>query len=257
MMILRIRPILSPRRILFDNPQESTRIKKIFNTIASRYDLANHLLSLWTDHRWRRKTVRFAAPQAGQVLLDMCCGTGDMVFAFLKAQPHLKMPTGCDFSEEMLKLAEKKQAAIGKSLAGIATIRWLRRDCLETALEDETFDIISCAFGVRNMADLKKGLTEMHRLLKPGGKVCILEFSMPRNTVIRLAYLFYFRFILPVFAAIITGRFKEYNYLVTSVIKWCKQIDLHNELLLSGFAEVVELKHSLGLAATYLACKQR
>jgi demethylmenaquinone methyltransferase/2-methoxy-6-polyprenyl-1,4-benzoquinol methylase len=179
-----------------------------------------------------------------------------MVFTFLKAQPHLKMVTGCDFSDEMIKLAEKKQASIGKSFAGATTICWLRRDCLETGLEDETFDIISCAFGVRNMADLKKGLAEMHRLLKPGGKVCILEFSLPHNTVIRLAYLFYFRYVLPIFAALITGRFKEYNYLVTSVIKWRKQIDLHNELLQSGFAEVDEFKHSFGLAATYLAYKQ-
>jgi demethylmenaquinone methyltransferase/2-methoxy-6-polyprenyl-1,4-benzoquinol methylase len=122
MMILRIRPTLPRRRILIDNPQESTRIKKIFNTIASRYDLANHLLSLWTDRRWRRQAVQFAAPRPGQVLLDMCCGTGDMVFTFLKAQPDLKMPTGCDFSDEMLKLAEKKQACIGTPTA-TTTIR--------------------------------------------------------------------------------------------------------------------------------------
>jgi demethylmenaquinone methyltransferase/2-methoxy-6-polyprenyl-1,4-benzoquinol methylase len=248
---------LPQRRIPIDNPQGSTRIKKIFNTIASRYDLANHLLSLWTDRRWRRQAVQFAAPRPGQVLLDMCCGTGDMVFTFLKAQPHLKTPAGCDFSDEMVKLAEKKQVCIGRSLTGAAAIRWLRRDCLKTELEDETFDIISCAFGVRNMADLKKGLAEMHRLLKPGGKVCILEFSLPRNTVIRLAYLFYFRYILPIFAALITGKFTEYKYLVSSVMRWHKEIKLCDELAGAGFGEVAEFKHSFGLATTYLACKRR
>ncbi len=167
------------------------------------------------------------------------------------------MAVGCDFSDEMIKLAEKKQASIGKSFAGATTICWLTRDCLKTGLEDETFDIISCAFGVRNMANLKKGLAAIHRLLNPGVNFCILEFSLPHNTVIRLAYLFYFRYVLPIFAALITGRFKEYNYLVTSVIKWRKQIDLHNELLQSGFTEVDEFKHSFGLAATYLAYKQR
>jgi len=238
------------------NPQESARVKTIFDTIASRYDLANHLLSMGTDYRWRRKAVQLAAPASGQTVLDMCCGTGDLVFAFIKAQPHLKMITGCDFSNEMVTIAERKQSAITTQTPA-TPIQWLRGDCLDTGLENETFDIISCAFGVRNMESLKKGLAEMHRLLKPGGKVCILEFSLPSNLVIRLLYLFYFRFILPVFAGLITGaKIKEYKYLVTSVMKWHKEIDLPAELLAIGFTEVAAYKHTFGLATTYLAVKR-
>jgi len=255
-MTLQIKTKLKCRRIPIDNPQESARIRTIFDTIASRYDLANHLLSMGTDYRWRRKAVQLAAPASGQTVLDMCCGTGDLLFAFVKAQPHLKMITGCDFSDEMISIAEKKQAKISTPAMAIS-IRWLRHDCLDTGLEDETFDVISCAFGVRNMANLKAGLAEMYRLLKPGGKVCILEFSLPSNPVIRMVYLFYFRFILPIFAAIITGaKTKEYKYLVTSVMKWHRQVDLSNELARSGFSEVTEFKHSFGLATTYLAGKR-
>jgi demethylmenaquinone methyltransferase / 2-methoxy-6-polyprenyl-1,4-benzoquinol methylase len=242
--------------MLIDNSQESTQIKTIFDTIARRYDLANRLLSMGTDSCWRRKAVQLSAPASGQALLDMCCGTGDLVFGFMKAQPHLKMITGCDFSDEMISLSEKKQARISTLPKTETAINWLRRDCLETGLEDETFDIVSCAFGVRNMTNLQKGLTEMYRLVKRGGKICILEFSLPGNTAIRLVYLFYFRFILPVFAALITGRLKEYKYLVTSVMKWHEHINLPNELLQIGFAEVTEYKHSFGLATTYLAYKQ-
>ena len=185
----------------------------------------------------------------------MCCGTGDMVFSFIKAQPNLKKIIGCDFSGAMLDIAAKKQARIGKSTAITTDISWLARDCLDSGLEDESFDIISCAFGVRNMSDLKKGLAEMYRLVKGDGRVCILEFSLPDNIVIRWIYLFYFRFILPILAGVITGKFGAYRYLIGSVIKWNKQIDLENELLKAGFTEVSSHKHTFAVAATYIGHK--
>ena len=238
-----------------DNQQNSTGIEKLFDAVAYRYDLANHLLSLWMDSRWRRKSISLTSPAEGQTLLDMCCGTGDIVFISVKTQPGLKTIIGCDFSNEMLNIAEKKQARIDKSGAITSKISWLNRDCLDTGLDDESFDIITCAFGVRNMSELGKGLAEMYRLVKSGGRVCILEFSLPENVIIRWWYLFYFRFILPILAGIITGRFKAYRYLVESVIKWEKQINLENELLKAGFVEVSNYKHTFGLATTYLGHK--
>ena len=235
--------------------QQSPDVKELFDVVAYRYDLANHLLSLWTDNRWRKKAVALTCPAKGETILDMCCGTGDMVFSFVRTQPDLETIIGCDFSSEMLNLAEKKQARIDKSGDIKTNIRWLNRDCLVTGLEDESFDIISCAFGVRNMSELGKGLAEMYRLLKNNGRVCILEFSLPENIIIRRVYLFYFCFILPILADVITGRFRAYNYLVSSVIKWNKQINLEKELLKAGFEKVASHKHTFGLATTYLGRK--
>ena len=235
--------------------QQSPDVKELFDVVAYRYDLANHLLSLWTDNRWRKKAVALTCPAKGETILDMCCGTGDMVFSFVKIQPGLKTIIGCDFSSEMLNIAGKKQARIDKSGAVTTKIRWLNRDCLDTGLEDESFDIISCAFGVRNMSELGKGLAEMYRLVKSGGRVCILEFSLPDNIIIREVYLFYFCFIFPILAGVITGRFKAYCYLVGSVIKWQKEINLDDELLKAGFARVSNHKHTFALATTYLGYK--
>lgn len=232
-----------------------TCIKELFDTVAFRYDLANHLLSLGIDNRWRKKAIALANPAKDETILDMCCGTGDMVFTFIKTQPNLKKIIACDFSSEMIDLAEKKQARLEKTTPITANIQWLDRDCLETGLEDNSFDIISCAFGVRNIPDLKKALAEMNRLVKNDGRICILEFSLPDNIAIRWSYLCYFRFIFPILAGLITGKFQAYRYLVSSVIKWNEHINLENELSNAGFTKITKHKHTFALATTYLARK--
>ncbi|MCD6395484.1 MAG: bifunctional demethylmenaquinone methyltransferase/2-methoxy-6-polyprenyl-1,4-benzoquinol methylase UbiE [Planctomycetes bacterium] len=228
----------------------------VFGGIASRYDLANHVLSCGVDFCWRRTAVVMAAPGTGDRLLDMCCGTGDFAFAFARGCADTGRITGCDFSPEMIELAGTKESRFkrrGKYAA--VDMDWQVCDCTATEFESESFDIVSCAFGVRNMADLSAGLKEMHRLLRPGGGVCILEFSLPKNAVIRAAYLPYFRWILPVLGGLISGDYGAYRYLAESVRRWDRQVYLGSELHKAGFREVVARPLTFGIATVHVGHK--
>jgi demethylmenaquinone methyltransferase/2-methoxy-6-polyprenyl-1,4-benzoquinol methylase len=235
---------------LNDKKTKSEKVKNVFNSIAFRYDLANHLLSFGTDYRWRRIAVKMTNPAKDDHLLDMCCGTGDLSFSFAKAQtPKI---TGADFSPEMIELARQKQ---NKRSFPQTEFNWTVADCTATGFDPESFDIISCAFGVRNLADLPKGLTEMHRLLTPAGRACILEFTLPKNPLVKFAYLLYFRYLLPLIGGLITGKLAAYKYLADSVQKWDSDIDLPTELKNAGFQQVTTKPLSFGIAAIYLAKK--
>ena len=228
----------------------------VFGGIAWRYDLANGVLSCGVDFCWRRTAVALAAPGAGDRVLDMCCGTGDFAFAFAHARADIGRITGCDFSSKMIELAETKEGRFkrrGKYAA--VDMDWQVCDCTATEFESESFDIVSCAFGVRNMADLSAGLEEMHRLLRPGGGVCILEFSLPKNVVIRAAYLPYLRWILPVLGGLISGDYGAYRYLAESVRRWDRQVDLGAELQKAGFCKVVARPLTFGIASVYVGHK--
>ena len=180
----------------------------------------------------------------------MCSGTGDFAVAFAKSGKEVGEITCCDFSGERLAGAEAKFA----KLTAKADISFSVQDCTATDLPDGSFDVVSCGFGVRNMADLNKGLSEMKRLLKPGGKVCILEFTLPKNPVIRFGYLAYFRFVLPLIGAALTGDLGAYRYLVSSVREWDKDVDLPERLEAAGFEMQAEEPVSMGIACIYTAC---
>ena len=182
--------------------------------------------------------------KAGESVLDMCCGTGDVAFAFAKYRDGLRI-VGCDFSEEMVEFARDKKRG--------ADIEWKVADCCSTDFAGGEFDIVSCAFGVRNFAELGKGLGEMKRILKSGGRACILEFSLPRIKILRWVYLLYFKWVLPIVGGIISGRREGYQYLVDSVLKWDRKVDLANELRNAGFEKVVSRRLSFGIATIYIA----
>jgi len=234
--------------------EKGRRLGTVFGGIARRYDLANHLLSCGVDIWWRRVAVGMTSPQPGDRLLDMCCGTGDFAFAFAGA--GVGRITGCDFSPEMIELAAIKEAGFKHQRKHAAVeMNWLVCDCTATGLEAESFDIVSCAFGVRNLADLPAGLKEMHRLLRPGGRVCILEFSLPKNTVIRAIYLPYFRWIMPVLGGLISGDYGAYRYLAGSVRRWDRDVDLGEGLCKAGFRGVVARPLTFGIATVHTAHK--
>ncbi len=229
----------------------------MFSEIAGSYDLANRLLSFGTDLGWRKKAVEAAEPQVGQEVLDMCCGTGDVAMAFAKAQPGLKRIVGCDFSKTMVELAMQKQAKLAKEgELEFKNFQWCEGDCLATQFDDESFDIVSCALGLRNMVDLSAALKEMHRVLKPDGRVCILEFSLPKNILSRCVYLLYFHFVLPVIGGAISGKFGAYRYLVATVRKWDREVDLPGALEQAGFSEVKITHLTLGIAKIHIAYKK-
>ena len=230
-----------------DNNKESVR--SLFDTVAARYDLANHLLSLGLDFHWRKNAVALVVLENSRDLLDFCCGTGDFAFSFAKHAPNLKTITACDFSSAMIKIANKKRKP------NAAKIRWLVADCLKTPFEDDSFDIVSCAFGVRNMTDLQAGFSEMHRLLRPGGCACILEFSLPRNPILQKLYLLYLMYLLPLFAGIITAEFTAYKHLARSVKHWSENIDLKKELAAAGFENITVKELSFGIVSVHIAHK--
>jgi demethylmenaquinone methyltransferase/2-methoxy-6-polyprenyl-1,4-benzoquinol methylase len=184
----------------------------------------------------------------------MCCGTGDLAFSFAAGPAKLKKITGCDLSPEMVELAKEKQKQL-RSEKSLPEFEWAVADCTATDFENESFDIISCAFGVRNMENLPNGLTEMHRLLRPGGRACILEFSLPKGMLMRWVYLIYLNWILPLLGGIISGRFSAYRYLAKSVKQWSQTVDLQAELKNAGFNSVVTKKLSLAVVTAYIAYK--
>ncbi len=229
----------------------------MFSEIAGSYDLANRLLSFGTDVRWRKRAAEAVALETGEELLDMCCGTGDVAITFAKAQPGLKRVVGCDFSKMMIELAVQKQAKLTQDgELDFENFQWCQGDCLATEFNDGSFDVVSCAFGLRNMVDLSAGLKEMHRVLKPNGRVCILEFSLPSNILSRCVYLLYFHFVLPVIGGAISGKFGAYRYLVKSVRKWDREVDLAGALEQAGFGEVKVLPLTLGIAKIHIAYKR-
>ncbi len=186
------------------------RIRQMFGEIAGRYDFMNHFLSAGTDIYWRSRTVRIAAPEGGDPILDVCTGTGDLAFAWRKAAGNGTDVFATDFTHRMLCLAEEKR--------GTRNVRFLEADTLSLPFHDDQFQIVSVAFGLRNVSSTIGGLEEMTRVCRPGGRVVVLEFSMPDNRIISRLYQWYFRNVLPALGQLLVrNRQAAYEYLPQSV----------------------------------------
>lgn len=196
-----------------DPAGKKEQVREMFDSIAHRYDLLNHLLSMNIDRKWRGKVVRMICRQAPESVLDIATGTGDLAIAVARALPQAAV-TGVDLSPGMLRIGREKAAARfpGREFP------MLEGDAEGLPFADASFGAVTCGFGVRNFENLSKGLEEMHRVLIPGGKVYILEFSMPseRNILGKL-YRFYFRRILPGIGRLISKDTRAYAYLPESV----------------------------------------
>ena len=225
-----------------DEREAAARVRKMFSQIAPRYDFLNHLLSFSLDHVWRRRAaVRFRRllrrPDAR--VLDLCCGTGDLTFAlnrvredaFRDVGAHRIPIIGCDFAQPMIQRAREKSR--GQERAATFIIA----DALQLPFEDESFDLVSSAFGFRNLANYENGLGEIARVLKPGGHICILEFSEPRGPAAAIFRL-YFRRILPLIGSALSGSREPYFYLPGSVAKFPSPPEISALMEKSGFQEV-------------------
>jgi demethylmenaquinone methyltransferase / 2-methoxy-6-polyprenyl-1,4-benzoquinol methylase len=200
-----------------DEREAAAHVREMFGRIAPRYDLLNHLLSLDTDKVWRRRVARRFRAILGNPsarVLDLCCGTGDMALAFRREAPQGAEIIGSDFVPEMLQRARSKAAALA------AGVTFVEADALELPFDDAKFDLVSCSFGFRNLANYEQGLIEILRVLKPGGVVAILEFAEPRGKLFGGLYRFYFRRVLPRLGALISGNGSAYTYLPSSVSKF-------------------------------------
>ena len=229
------------------------RVQNMFAAIAPSYDLNNRLHSMWMDQTWRRKAVKLANLQAGDRVLDVACGTGDLTLAFEKGlrRTGSKEPevVGLDFTYEMLPIARDKSATLG--------ISYINGDALSLPLPDESSDVISIAFGIRNVADPAAAIREFHRVLRPNGRLIILEFSLPTNAILRGLYNFYFRKILPRTATLISGdKTGAYKYLPESVNTFISPQVMQEMMRDAGFADVAAFPMTFGVCFCYRGWKK-
>jgi demethylmenaquinone methyltransferase/2-methoxy-6-polyprenyl-1,4-benzoquinol methylase len=227
----------------------------VFDPMAAKYDRCNHLFSLGIDHLWRKKLVRAICPYPHQRILDLCTGTGDVVFSFLKHSPVQNI-TGADLSESMIDLAQEKQTHFSnRRWMRNKNISWKVADAVETDLAIEGFDAVTCAFGIRNISDRTAALSEIHRLLKSKGKLCILEFSLPANPLLRFPYNFYLNRIMPSLGKCVIGDKEPLHYLAQSIGHWHTEIDFSSELAQAGFKLIHKTPLTGGVATLWLAVK--
>ena len=207
-------------------------VRAMFNAIAPRYDLLNHLISMGLDRLWWNKTARAFVPvleRPESRVLDICCGTGDQTAALLSARPADGEPvTGLDFSPEMLARARAKFPH--------ANVQWVEGDAMRLPFADGSFDLVTAAFGFRNLTDYTAGLRELHRVLRPGGQIGILEANQPSG-LNALVYNFYFHRIVPVLGGWLSGDRAAYAYLPASVARFPRPAQMLAMIAEAGFAE--------------------
>jgi len=224
------------------------RVQRMFDAIAPTYERVNAVASLGRDRYWRREMVRLAAVQQGDVLLDVACGTGDVARTFAGATVRPKRILGMDFSAPMLQRAADRPITDGT---------FCQADALRLPLADASVSIVTCSFGIRNFQDLGCGLREMNRVLRPGGRAVILEFTVPTGPTLRRMYLFYFRRVLPVAATLLSrDRTGAYRYLPESVLSFQGSDEIVSALKATGFDEVAVRPLTAGIVSVYVALKR-
>ena len=230
---------------------ERAQIQDMFTRIAPRYDLANRLLSGGTDRGWRRKTVRLAGCREGERVLDTCSGTGDLALDLARTGAEV---VGSDFTLAMLQLTQPKmQAAEAQNLVSRVPT-FVAGDTMELPFLDDSFDLVTAAFGIRNVKDPLHALQEMRRVTRPGGRIVILEACKPRVPVLGSLYLFYFRRILPVLGRWISGDKKgAYSYLPESVMAFPEREEFLGLMREAGLENPRQTILSLGAVAIYRA----
>ena len=233
--------------------KSAQRVRGMFGEIADRYDLMNHLLSLGIDKYWRWRTIRKVPPIPGGIVLDLCTGTGDLALAYAKAARGQSRVLGADFCHPMLVHAVSKGERRFGTRGGPS---FFEADAMRLPVEADTCDVVTVAFGLRNIQDTDAGLREMVRVCRPGGKVAVLEFSMPVIPVLRSLYGWYFRRVLPRIGQWLAGnRFDAYHYLPESVSQFPEGPQLAERLQQAGLEQVTYHRLTLGISTLYIGVK--
>ncbi len=239
----------SPTALSMPDP---AAVNSMFARIAGRYDFANHLLSGGLDIGWRRCLVKAVARHAPSDVLDLATGSGDVAFALSRRLPAGTRIVGMDFCQPMLDQADIKKAALAPAAQGSLTFR--QGDGLALPLPDASFDAVTISFGLRNMADRHRSLCEMYRVLRPGGRVYVLEFSQPPGWF-RPLYFFYLRRLLPLIAGAVTGDRAAYVYLNETIEQFPGREALTAEIRAAGFSLVQSRGLTIGTVALHEAVK--
>jgi demethylmenaquinone methyltransferase / 2-methoxy-6-polyprenyl-1,4-benzoquinol methylase len=249
------------------------RVQRMFAAIAPSYDLNNRLHSLWMDQRWRRKAVKLSGFQADDQVVDVACGTGDLSLQFFKrliktygingaGAPRVGHILGIDFTYAMLPIARRKAARVARRDPTAQdvdedNVLFVQGDAQALPLADASAEVVSIAFGIRNVADPAAAVREFHRILRPGGRLIILEFSLPTNPLLRGLYNFYFRQVLPRTATLISGdKTGAYKYLPESVNTFIGREQMAAMMRDAGFEQVEQFPLTFGVCVCYRGLKE-
>jgi demethylmenaquinone methyltransferase/2-methoxy-6-polyprenyl-1,4-benzoquinol methylase len=249
---------------------KARRVNRMFSAIAPSYDLNNRLHSLWMDQHWRNVAVEMAAVKETDRVVDVACGTGDLTIKFYDAltirdgwgdrPPQPGQVVGIDFTYAMLPLAQQKvMGRKGRVVKGYLPTdpAFVQGDAMALPLGDASVDVVSIAFGIRNVSDWGKAIDEFARVLRPGGRLIILEFSLPTNAIMRGLYNFYFRKIMPVTATLISGdKTGAYKYLPESVNTFISRQAMQERMKAAGLTEVVARPLTFGVCVCYKGVKR-
>jgi demethylmenaquinone methyltransferase/2-methoxy-6-polyprenyl-1,4-benzoquinol methylase len=241
----------SKKDLAFYDAPKGAQVEKMFDSIAGQYDLLNHTLSFGIDYYWRKKGISALKDVRPEKILDVAAGTGDLaLLAYRLLQPeHILC---IDISEKMMQIGRKKIAMTG--LSGKIEFEW--QDCMQLKSADQTFDAAMTAFGIRNFENLDKGLQEILRTLRPGGKLIILELSSPEYFPMKQAYQLYSRIIIPFIGRIVSGNKPAYNYLPRSVAAFPQGHRMKSILEKNGFCNVQYTKLTFGICTLYSAYRR-
>jgi demethylmenaquinone methyltransferase/2-methoxy-6-polyprenyl-1,4-benzoquinol methylase len=243
-----------------DEAAASRQVRAMFSGIAPYYDLLNHLLSLRFDIAWRRRVARRfngLLQRPGAQVLDLCCGTGDLAFSLAaeaagRDQVDRAAVTGADFAHPMLLRACQKAA----TMSGGASPRFLEADALYLPFADSSFDLVTTAFGFRNLANYRAGLAEFHRVLRSGGSLAILEFSEPRSALFGSLFAFYFRRVLPRIGGMVSGDSSAYTYLPNSVRRFPQPPQLQQWMQEAGFNDLKSESWTGGIVSLHTGMRR-
>ncbi|MEE9117632.1 MAG: bifunctional demethylmenaquinone methyltransferase/2-methoxy-6-polyprenyl-1,4-benzoquinol methylase UbiE [Calditrichia bacterium] len=239
--------------VLIEKKKQPPRIEiwRMFDRIARRYDLLNHLLSLGQDIRWRKKVARFLVNKYDQYILDLATGTGDQLLYMFSCSDRIDRALGTDLALKMLDRGREKVKK--RKLEDRIVLE--EGDAENIQYPDNIFDAVTISFGIRNLMSVERSLSEMYRVLKPAGRVLILEFSIPQNILMRSIYLFYFRYLLPFIGSVISGDRYAYRYL-NETVEGFPYGDAFCQLLReSGFQNVSMYPQTFGIATIYCGDK--
>ena len=227
------------------------KVHTVFTRIASRYDSMNTILSLNLDKSWRRRTLQAASPQPGEQWLDVCCGTGKLTLEIRRILGDTGAVTGLDFNSSMLEVAKRAETQV----KFVRAVRWLEADAMELPFADETFDGITIGFGLRNLPDIDKGIVEMARVLKSGGRWVCLELSHPVWPIFRQGHGFFVRYVVPRVGNLGLGEQTDYQWLPESLRKFPGAEELADRIRQAKLTDVRFERLSGGIAAVHVGYK--
>jgi demethylmenaquinone methyltransferase / 2-methoxy-6-polyprenyl-1,4-benzoquinol methylase len=245
-MTARVSPV--DETVLTDPGSKRRFVRGMFDGIAGTYDLLNHLLSAGIDVVWRRKTIDLLDPKPEWQVLDLATGTGDLGFEVAGRDEGIAV-TGADVSVGMLRRGVEKERSRNERIS------FLAGDAEGLPFPDASFDGVTIGFGIRNVADLTRGLREIHRVMKPAGRLAVLEFSKPTTPIVRGVYFLYFKRILPLIGKLVSRDPQAYTYLYESVMLFPEGDVFCQHLSETGFGSVEQVRLTFGIASIYICSK--